>query len=284
MKLHPVLGIIAVLPLLQTAHAQTALVGAGSSYSAPFSPSDSITYDVPGGGLISITLSNGTATMTSGIWDLTAQGGANATILFSFTESAAQTALSGTALEFNVSNDNNSLLGLLGVGASIHYAWEAVAYFDTPGSVLDYTDSTSYNVSFDVDGSNGLLSSVAGLTPSFTFELIDGSGNALTSDSSGTLINIAGILGTGVPTGTVELDYTLGGSIPSGPLGIRFRGDALVGATALSLGTDYATISNLTITSTPVPEPGGSVLMALTGLAVLMRRKRRPRDQSPSFA
>jgi hypothetical protein len=280
---HPsILGIIAItLPFTPIAHAQTALVGPGSSYSTPFTPADAVTYDVPGGGLLSITLDNGSITASSGIWDLTAQGGANATILLSLTESAAQTSLTGTDLQFNISNDNNSLLGLLGVGTSIHYAWEAVAYFDTPGSLLNYATDTTYSVSFDVDGNNGLLSSVAGLTPSFTFELIDGLGNALTSDSSGTQINIAGLLGTGVTTGTVNLDYTLGGSIPSGPIGVRFTGDAQVGATALSLGTDFATISNLSISASPVPEPGGSVLIAVTGLTVLLRRRRL---HAPRFA
>lgn len=282
MKTHRIILFLTILFFTsQAVNAETTLIGPGSSYVNIFSSPDSITYDVPGGGLISITLADGTASKTSGIWDLTAQGGANATILFSLTESAAETALTGTALEFNISNDNNSLLGLLGGGASVHYAWEAVAFFDTPGSVLGYEPDSIYSVSFDVDGNDGLLSSVAGLNPSFTFELIDQFGNALASNSDGTQVNIIGLLGTGVPTGTVTLDYTLDSSPPSGPLGIRFRGDAQVGATALSLGTTYATISNLSMTSTPVPEPGGSVLIASVGLAVLLRRRRL---QAPSLA
>ena len=255
--------------------AQTSLVGTGSSYSNIFPSSSPVTYDVPGGGLLSLTLSNGSTTATRGLWDLTAQGGANATILLSLTESAAQATLTGSSLQFGISNDNNSLLGLLGAGTSIHYAWNAVAYFDTPGNVLNYTPSTHYNVSFDVDGNNGLLSSVAGLTPSFSFELIDGLGNTLASQSSGTLINIAGLLGTGVTTGTVNLDYILDGTAPTGPIGVRFTGDAIVGATALSLGTDFATISNLNITSIPVPEPGGSLLIASVGVVMQLRRRRR---------
>ena len=261
--------------MLNTLCAQTTLVGAGSSsYSDIFPSSTPVTYDVPGGGLISITLSDGSTTATQGLWDLTAQGGANATILLSLTESAAQATLTGSSLQFGVSNDNNSLLGLLGTGVSIHYAWDAVAYFDTPGSVLSYSPNTQYSVSFDVDGNNGLLSSISGLTPSFSFELVDGLGNALTSDSSGTQINIAGLLGTGVPTGTISLTYTTDSSTPTGPIGVRFIGDAQVGSSALSLGTTYATISNLDITSTPVPEPGSCVLIASVGVALLVRRRR----------
>ncbi len=255
-------------------NAQTPLVGTGSSYSSIFPSSAPVTYDVPGGGLVSITVLDGSTTATRGLWDLTAQGGANATILASLTESAAQVALNGSALQFQISNDNNSLLGLLDIGASIHYAWQAVAYFDTPGNVLNYTPNTHYSISFDVDGNNGLLSSVLGLNPSFTFELIDGLGNTLTSSSNTSQINIAGLLGSGVTTGTVNLDYLLGGTAPSGPIGVRFIGDATVGATALSLGTDFATISNLNISATPVPEPGGSVLIASVGVLMLLRRRR----------
>lgn len=261
--------------IVNTLSAQITLVGTGSSsYSDIFPSSTPVTYDVPGGGLVSITLSNGSTTATRGLWDLTAQGGANATILLSLTESAAQATLTGSSLQFGVSNDNNSLLGLLGTGTSIHYAWDALAYFDTPGSVLSYSSNTQYSVSFDVDGSNGLLSSVSGLNPSFTFELIDGSGNALTSSNNTTQINIAGLLGTGVPTGTINLTYTTDSSTPTGPIGVRFIGDATVGSSALSLGTTYATISNLDINSTPVPEPGSCVLMASVGVAMLMRRRR----------
>ena len=254
-----------------SSHAQTSLVGTGSSYNNIFSPPDSVTYDVPGGGLLSITLSNGTDSKTSGIWDLSAQGGANASLLgLGLLESAAQTELTGSSLKFNVSNDNNSLLGLLGVGASIHYGWDATATFGT----LAYTPFTTYHVSFDVDGSNGLLGSVAGLSPSFSFELVDGNGNALASNSSGTLINVAGLLGSGVTTGTVSLDYTVAGSAPTGALGIRFTGDATVGATALGLGTDFATVSNVNITASPVPEPGSGFLVCALGAAILLRRRR----------
>ncbi len=254
--------------------AQTTLVGSGSAYSDLFPSSTPVTYDVPGGGLVSITLSDGSTTATRGLWDLTAQGGANATILLSLSESAAQATLTGSSLQFGISNDNNSLLGLLGSGGSIHYAWDAVAYFDTPGSVLSYSPGTQYSVSFDVDGSNGLLSSVSGLNPNFTFELIDGSGNALISSNNTTQINIAGLLGTGVPTGTISLTYTTDSSTPTGPIGVRFIGDAQVGSSALSLGTTYATISNLDITSTPVPEPGCRLLIASVGVMMLMRRRR----------
>lgn len=72
--------------------------------------------------------------------------------------------------------------------------------------------------------------------------------------------SLLGLLGTGVPTGTLSLDYLVDGTAPSGPIGVRFIGDA--------------TISNLNITTAPVPEPGGSVLIASVGLLFLLRRRR----------
>lgn len=204
-----------------------------------------------------------------GVWDLTAQGGANLTLI----ESAANTSLTGSSLQFNISNSAIPLLGGLALGASIEYAWQAQAYFDT-GTILNYAANTTYNVSFDVAGNNGLLGSVLGVTPSFTFELIDGSGNALASNSSGTLIDIAGLLGSGVTSGPVNLSFTTSGSAPTGPIGVRFSGAADVGATALGIGTNFATISNLNIAATPVPEPGGAVLLGAVGVVALLRRRR----------
>ena len=252
--------------------AQTALVGTGSSYNNIFSPPDSETFSVSGGGLLSLHLDNGTASKTSGIWNLSAQGGANISLLgLGLLESDAQTALTGTSLQFNISNNPNSLLSHLGVGTSLHYGWQATADFGS----LSYSPLTTYHVSFDVDGSNGLLGSVAGVTPSFSFELVDGAGNPLTSTSSGTLINIAGLLGTGVTTGTVSLDYTVAGTAPTGDIGIKFIGDTTIGATAIGLGNDFATVSNVNITASPVPEPGSGFLVAALGAVIMIRRRRR---------
>lgn len=219
---------------------------------------------------MNITLSDGSSTVSPGVWDLTAQGGANLTVI----ESGAQLALTGSALQFNISNSAGPLIAALGIGTSLHYGWTARAYFDTSG-VLNYQPNTMYNISFNVTGSNGLLGSVLGVTPQFTFELIDGNGVALASQGSGTLINVAGILGTGVTSGTVNLNYMVDGTAPTGPIGVRFTGDTLIGASALGIGTNFATISNLNINATPVPEPSSCLLLGTIGMHFLLRRKRR---------
>ena len=261
--------LFAAVSFAASSNAQTSLVGPGSSYPGIFSPADAETHVTTGGGLLTLHLDNSTDSKTSGIWNLAAQGGANISVLgLGLLESDAQTQLTGTALQFNITNNPNSLLSSLGVGTSLHYGWNATADF----SSLSYTPFTTYHVSFDVNGSNGLLGSVAGVTPSFNFELVDGAGNPLASDSSGTLINIAGLLGTGVTTGTVSLDYTVAGTAPTGDIGIKFTGDATIGATAVGLGNDFATISNVSITA--VPEPGSGFLVAALGAVIILRRRR----------
>lgn len=267
--LFAIINVIA-LPL----NAQTPLVGTGSGYSNIFSPSDQITYDVPGTGLINVNVRNGTATKISGPWELAAQGGMNFSLAgLGLTESAARTSLTGTGLQFSISNDPNSLLGELGSGLNVHYGWRAEARFDTSG-VLNYQPNTIYNISFNVAGNGGLLNAIANVTPQFTFELIDGNGNALSSLSSGSLINVAGLLGANVGNGTVNLNYLVNDTVPSGPMGVRFTGDAIVGASVLNLGTTFATVTNLNITATPVPEPGGAALLGTVGVICLLRRRR----------
>ncbi len=253
---------------VNTTNAQTPLVGSGSSYNNIFSPAANATLDLTGG-LVTIELSNATeGPISAGVWDLSAQGGAK----LSLVESGAQTALTGTSLQFNINNSAIPLLGSL-AGSSIRYAWTAEARFDTSGT-LNYNPNTMYNISFNVDGNNGLLDSVLGLTPQFSFDLIDGSGNSLISGGSSTLVDIAGLLGSGVTSGTVNINYTTGGSAPTGPIGIRFQGEALVGSAALGIGTNFATVSNLNISATPVPEPGSCILISSVGIFLTLRRKR----------
>ncbi|MDB6139989.1 MAG: hypothetical protein JWO94_3061 [Verrucomicrobiaceae bacterium] len=266
-----ILTLFATTLIAVAAHAQTALVGNGSSFTNIFAPADTETHSVSGGGLLSLHLDNSTASKTSGIWNLAAQGGANISLFgFGLVESDAQTQLTGTSLKFNVTNDANSLLGSLGVGTSLHYGWQATADFGS----LTYTPFTTYHLSFDVDGNNGLLSSIAGVTPTFQFELVDGAGNPLTSNGSGALINVAGLLGTGVTSGTVSVDYTVAGSVPTGDLGLRFIVGATIGATALGIGNDFATITNVNLTASPVPEPGSGFLVGALGTVIIMRRRR----------
>lgn len=72
---HKFILIIVLNFILSPVLAQTPIVGTGSFYSSIFPNSTPVTYDVPGVGLVSVNLSNGSLTGSRGLWDLTAQGG-----------------------------------------------------------------------------------------------------------------------------------------------------------------------------------------------------------------
>ena len=55
---------------------------------------------------------------------------------------------------------------------------EVTATFDAAGKELFLLPNSVYQVSFDVDGSNGLLKSTLGLFPTFGLEMLDGAGHA----------------------------------------------------------------------------------------------------------
>lgn len=254
------------------------LVGPGSSYTSIFSPSGSATVDTPDGGLLSLSLGGSVGPTAIGLWDVQAAGGASVSLVgLGLLETGSQVALTGSSLQFNVSNNDSSLLGFLGTGTSIASSWGATATFNTPGLELTLAPNTRYDLSFDVDGHNGLLETGLGINPNFNVQLLDGNGNALNSTSSGTLISIAGLLGSGVTSGTVNLSFVTDSSVASGPIGVKFGGDANLNTTALGLGTNFATVSNLSLSATPVPEPSGAGLIFVTGVCLALRRRGRGR-------
>lgn len=255
----------------------------GSNYPGLFSPADEITVDppIPEGAVLG-TYIGGTANGALGTyWQATAQGGvvlgSNLLGEIRVADTGAQVALSGSGLEFNISNDPGSLLGGLGVGLGATMSWQATATFDEPGEELFLLPNTVYRVVFDVDGSNGLLNSTLGLTPSFGIEMLDGAGNAIDAPAEdGTLVNIIGlellgIIGSPPESGRAVVDFQTGFSVAAGAAGLRFTGSAILPATALNLGTNFATISNISITA--VPEPS-ALALGFLGVVFTLRRRR----------
>lgn len=233
-----------------------------------FGPAGSVNVPTPPAGILAVNLFNGSSgNQTLGTyWNANATGGVNLGALFlNLGSSAAQVALTGNSLQFNTVNAG--LLGSLGVGPSFAESWSATGTF----SNLTMAAGQTYRLSFDVDGSNGLLNSTLAIAPNFSVQLFDGGGTALASTSSGTLINLIGLLGTGVTSGTVTLDFVAPVGVNTNPGSVRFNGDAAINATALNLGTNFATISNLNISA--VPEPSALLLGAVGALGLLRRRR-----------
>lgn len=259
MKTKPsfILPAVLAVTFAGSAFAQT-LVGAGSSYTNPFGPADSVLHDVPGAP-ISVGVSTGTTSKASGIWSLEASGASRVSFLLA---SRAETSLTGSQLTFGL--DNVGLGNALSVG--LLFDWAGTSTF----SGVNFAPNTRYTISFDVEGHDML----AGVLPSFTAEMIDGNGVALNSTGGASLIDILGLslLSSG-GTGSMSVAFDTGAIAPTGPVGIRFSGGVTVGASILSGDNMFASVGNLAVVASPVPEPGTMGL--LVGAVALAARRRR---------
>ena len=207
-------------------------------------------------------------------WNGTAEGGAS--ILLGATETGAQIALSDDKLQFNISGNPEAILDELGINLAVALKWSATATFDKTNHELLLAPNTTYQLVFDVEGSNGLLNSTLGIVPSFGVELLDGTGNAVDAAGGGTLVNILGlqllgIVGSPPYSGRAVVNFQTGSTVDPGAAGVRFTGSALAPATVLDLGTNFASVSNLQIAI--VPEPSVLGLAGLGAVALFRRRR-----------
>lgn len=227
------------------------------TYPGLFGPAGNLTVTppaIPAAGLYQL---GGTASGDLGTyWNATATGGAvvgtNILTELRLAESGARVALTGSALEFSLSNNPASVLGALGTGLSVALSWSATATYDDPGDSLVLKPDTTYRIRFDVDAGSGLLSSTLAISPSFGVELLNGSGNPVGYSGGGTLANLVGlqlltVVGAPAGTGTAVVDFRTGASVPAGSAGIRFTGSATLPASILGIGSKFATVSNLQV-------------------------------------
>lgn len=265
-----------ILGAFGKAHADTTIAGTGGTYPNPFSPVTTVTFDAGASGNPLATLvldSDGSNTTTAGIWTLTAQGGSNISALGAvIDQSGAQTALTGTSLQFNRDNGpNTALLNLLGTGTNLNYAWDATAAF----TGFNYAPDSRYTLSFHVDGADGLLQGLSGVNPTFAVQFVDGAGNPLTVNNGTTSVDLIGLLGFGISSGDVTVTMDTGSVAPTGPVSVRFLGDATVNSVASPLvDNNMATVSNMNLAVAPVPEPAGALLVMVCGVCVMFRRRR----------
>lgn len=255
MKRHTPLALLPLIVLQQSGLGQT--IPDPIVYPGLFAPAGDLTVvppPIPTGSLAQIggSVSGGLGTY----WNATATGGAvvgtNVLVEVRVAESGAQVALTGSALEFNLSNNPSTVLGSLGTGVGVALTWSATASFDDAGNPLILKPDTTYRVRFDVDAGNGLLSSTLAISPTFGLELINGAGNPVGYSGGGTLVNLLGLqlaplAGGPAGSGTAVADFRTGSSVPPGAAGLRFTGSATLPASIAGIGTRFASISNLTV-------------------------------------
>lgn len=260
-------------------HSQQVIVGGGGLYSTPFAPTGGVLVNPPNGGLLNVVLGGTAGPSAVGNWDLSASGGASVSVLgLGLLEYGSSTSLTGTSLEFGSSSPSSTLLNLIGTGTSITSSWEATFVLDEAGKVVTLTPLTTYSVSFFVNGQNGLFDNTLNISPSFTFEFLDGSGTAIQEQSGSSSLNLLGLFGSGVPSGTANFTFTTGSSVSAGAVALRFSADADLNTVALGLGDSFAEISALAVTATPVPEPDSLVLMGVAGVCAMFSRRRKVRS------
>ncbi|QJE96651.1 hypothetical protein [Luteolibacter luteus] len=226
-----------------------------TTHTGLFSPSANVTVDpIPDPEpLIGIILDPPPASGPLGnYWNATASGGAAIFALgIDAASTGAQVALSNNSLQFNVSNNPQSVLGLLGTGVSLGLQWSATATFDgSPGPVVNLQPNQVYRISFDVIDDSGLLDSTLNLAPTFGVELLNGAGTPVGYVGGGTVASILGlqlapVLGGPNGAATATAQFRTGATVPAGAAAIRFTASAALPVTAVGLGTNFASVSNL---------------------------------------
>ncbi|WP_035610177.1 hypothetical protein [Haloferula sp. BvORR071] len=239
-------------------------VVSGTNYPNLFSPAGNVTVTPPaipdGVDLVTVELGGSESGPLGTYWTAEANGGAvlGTNVLGALigevrlAETGAQVALTGSALQFNIDNNPNSILGALGTGLGVSLNWSATAKFNAPGHALTLSPNTTYLISFDVIGGSGLLNSALGITPTFTTELLDGANAPVGISGGGTLLNLVGLQlapVTGAPAGTgrATAEFRTGASVSAAPASVRFKGSAVLPASLVGIGTQFANVSNLSV-------------------------------------
>ena len=241
MKVQSSLASLVFIGVLNLASAQDTVDS--SNYPGLFGPANSVIAVTP-----PVVGVGGTASGSLGTyWSAQADGALG---IVAITATGSQVKLTGSALQFNLSNDPTTLLGALGSGLSLNLAWSATATFNKSGSVLTLKPNSTYRVAFDVNSGSGLLNSVLGANRQFTVSLLDSASQPIGTSTNSVAVNLLGLqlLTTGTPgTGRAVMDFKTGASVPAGAAKLKFDGSAALPAGLVGIGTTFANISNLSV-------------------------------------
>jgi hypothetical protein len=256
MKLHPSLPLLILAASVGAAFADTTVnpTSYPQLFAAPSPTNSDVTVNPTLGFLELFHIGGSAADQPLGTyWRASADGGAIVPLL---ADTGAQVKLTGSALEFNLSNNPATVLGGLGTGLALGLDWTATATFNKSDATLILKPNTTYTVSFDVDTGSGLLKSGLGITPAFGVSLLDFNTVVGTTNST-TIANILGLqLGTvvGSPsTGRATVQFKTGATVSGGAAKLRFTGSAALPVSVTNIGSNFARVSNLSIAPVLTP-------------------------------
>jgi len=247
----------ASLLMFSATHADEIAGTPTSQYPNVFSDAGTITVDPPDPGFLNVLSFGGSAGPADvGFWNLSATGGAGISLLgLGLLEAGAQIEIDGDSLNFGIESVDSTLLGLLGTSV-FTTEWSADLVLDEFGNEVALMPNSTYTITFDIDGTNGLLDSTLLVDSEVTLSLLGGDGNPVGEVNGSTLIDLLGLFGNDATSGTASFTFETGSSVPAGPISLRFEASASLGATVLGIGEQFLEISNLIVTENPPVDPG----------------------------
>lgn len=266
-----------VVNLSPTAKAQPlTVIGPGSLFERVLGNDGNITVDPTDATAGPVTSRNQRST-TLGHWSLSVGGGISARgNQHQLLEAGATISSSQDQMKFGVTGNSADLRSSIGSSRFVS-SWSAALRLDSPQQPLELKPESVYELSFYLDGANGLLDPSMNLFPYLSLSFADGAGINLDTDSGASSVNLLTALGQNQTSGYVTLDFVTGTTVDSGPPTIKIDALANVGTTSLQRNDQFLTISSFSLIENPivpVPEPAPIFLVAAGGILLLIAKFR----------
>lgn len=189
--------------------------------------------------------------------------------LAAFTQTLGNSLVFGRELEVSFLGDEENIDGFLSdvIGASAINSWDAAATV----TGLNLIGGQTYNVTFNVDLGDDL--NIAALT-STNFRILN-NGVALSNTDSSEVLDLLGILSLGSGSALAQFEFIA----PTDLSALTFEFTAATIADVSLLGgitdnQDVITFTGFNLAPGPVPEPGSALLILLTGIFLLVYKRR----------
>ena len=189
--------------------------------------------------------------------------------LAAYTQTINNSLIFGRELGVIFVGDEEPITGLLSsvIGESAINSWDAAATV----TGLNLLGGQTYNVSFNVDLGGGL--NISALT-STNFRILN-NGVALSDTSSSQILDLLGILTLGSGSALAQFEFVAPTDLSA--LTFEFTAATIEDVSLLGGITDnqnVITFTGFNLAPGPVPEPGSALLILMTGIFLLVYKRR----------